>query len=154
MHKISVRPLRATDKEQWMSLWAAYNAFYGRKDETALPPKVVDLAWQRLLDRAEPIHGLAAEMDGSLVGLAHFIFHRNMLQEADTCYMQDLFSRPEARGLGGARKLIVAIGEVCQKHGVRDIYWHTQTENVTARSLYDKIATNTEFLVYRTTVSG
>ncbi|MEM8542255.1 MAG: GNAT family N-acetyltransferase, partial [Pseudomonadota bacterium] len=33
-----------------MDLWAQYNAFYGRKGETALPQVVVDTTWRRILD--------------------------------------------------------------------------------------------------------
>lgn len=149
MPDVNVRNLQTSDRGEWQELWASYNAFYGREGETALPQSVVDMAWQRLLDRAEPMQGLVVDMDGSLVGLAHIIFHRNMLQKADTCYIQDLFTKPEMRGLTIARQLIAAIEQVCLRRGVNDIYWHTHTSNVAARTLYDKVARNTGFLVYR-----
>jgi GNAT superfamily N-acetyltransferase len=83
-----------------------YNAFYGRAGPTALSPAIVESTWRRFLDPGEPVHALVAERDGELVGLAHFIFHRSTILLGDTCYLQDLFTAPVARGTGIGRALI------------------------------------------------
>lgn len=147
-----IRPLTQQDRTEWEGLWKGYNAFYGRHGETALPDSIIQSTWDRLLMEAEPVHGLVAETDGSLVGLAHFIFHRNTIQIEDTCYIQDLFTLPECRGRGVARQLAEAVYEACRSRGVSSVYWHTQSSNTVARALYDKIAGNTDFLVYRAKV--
>ncbi len=152
MTGIVVRPLRVADKASWRNLWARYNAFYGREGATALPDEIVETTWDRLLNADEPVHGLAAEVDGALVGLAHFLFHRNLIRLADTCYLQDLFTDESARGFGVGRGLIEAVARACREHGVGDMYWHTHQGNTAARALYDRIALNTEFLVYRRAV--
>ncbi len=149
MVDLVLRPVRGGDKAGWQDLWAQYNAFYGREGDTALPASIVDATWDRLLDEGEPVFGLVAERGGILIGLTHFVFHRNLIQIAETCYIQDLFTAETARGLGVARKLIEAVGCACRARGVGDIYWHTHSSNATARALYDRIATNTDFLVYR-----
>ncbi len=112
---------------------------------------VIQTTWNRLISEAEPIHGLVAESDHGLVGLAHIIFHPNTIHIEDTCYLQDLFTEEECRGRGVARQLVEAVHETCRTRGVSSIYWHTHESNTTARLLYDKLATNTGFLVYRTT---
>jgi len=150
---ISIRPLHRDDRAGWEDLWARYNAFYGREGDTALESEVVGTAWKRLQTEDEPVFGLVAEQDGALLGLAHFVFHRNLIRIADTCYMQDLFTAEASRGLGIARLLIDGVAEACRAHGVNDIYWHTQASNKTARALYDRLARNTDFLVYRTDVA-
>ena len=147
--QIIIRPVTRQDRPEWETLWAGYNAFYGRHGETALPDSIIRSSWDRLLKETEPVHGLVAEADATLVGLAHFIFHRNMIQIEDTCYLQDLFTSPECRGLGVARQLAEAVYAVCKTRGVSSIYWHTHASNTAARALYDKLATNTGFLVYR-----
>jgi len=147
--QVIIRPVARQDHAGWKSLWAGYNAFYGRHGETALPDNIVQSTWQRLLLPSEPVHGLVAETGGNLVGLAHFIFHRNMIQIEDTCYLQDLFTSPDCRGQGVARKLIEEVYAVCKTRGVSRVYWHTHASNNVARALYDKIAANTGFLVYR-----
>lgn len=144
-----VRPLQPGDRVEWELLWAAYNAFYGREGNAALSEKTVATAWRRLLDDREDVHGLVAVDAGRLVGLTHFIFHRNMIQPSDTCYMQDLFTAPEARGCGVARKLVANVVEVSRQRGVAGVYCHTHSTNEPARALYDRLARNTGFLVYR-----
>jgi len=151
--KISVRFPSASDFAAWSDLWAQYNAFYGRSGDTALCNDVVSTTWARLLDVKEPVYGLLAEFDGQIVGIAHMVFHRNLIQIAETCYLQDLFTTPTARGLGVAQTLIEAVRGCCQSRGVYDVYWHTHESNAEARRLYDKVARNTGFLVYRTGVN-
>lgn len=149
LEKVQVKLPSPLDKSAWMDLWAKYNAFYGREGDTALPPEVVDTTWARILDPATPIAGLVAAVEGEMVGLVHVVFHFNMIQERQTCYMQDLFTSPHARGCGVAQTLIEGIAEMCRSRDVADIYWHTQAENITARRLYDQIGDDTKFVVYR-----
>lgn len=144
-----IRPLSPDDHPQWKTLWADYNAFYGRSDDTALPASVVSETRSRLLDYNEPIFGFVAGSDDTLLGLAHVVLHRNLIQIADTCYLQDLFTTPDARGQGVARALIDTVASFCASRGIEDIYWHTQISNAAARRLYDTLATDTGFTVYR-----
>ena len=144
-----VRALTASDRDAWGRLWAQYNAFYGRSGDTALAPEIVTCAWERLLAPDEPVFCIVAELDGELVGLAHYLFHRSMIQIASTCYLQDLYTAEGARGRGIATRLIDAVGRACRDQGVETIYWHTHESNVTARRVYNRVATNTGFLVYR-----
>lgn len=149
MSGIVIRPPTPSDRTEWSALWAQYNAFYGREKTTSLDEKIVETTWQRLLDVEEEVYGLVAERSGILVGLAHFIFHRNTIQMADTCYLQDLFTEEASRGYGVGAGLVDAMTNVCRERGVNDIYWHTHQSNRSARSLYDRIARDTEFVVYR-----
>ena len=77
------------------------------------------------------------------------IFHRNLSQMADTCYMQDLFTDPDARGGGVAQALVSAVDDLCRARGVSNIYWHTHKDNHVARKFYDRVSRNTDFPVYR-----
>ncbi len=149
INTVEVVPLAAAHKSIWLNLWSQYNSFYGRSGETALSPEVVDTTWKRLLDPAVPIAGLVAVQEGELVGLCHAVFHYNLIQLRQTCYMQDLFTSPNARGAGVARMLIAGLTTLCQARDVTDINWHTQSENAAARRLYDRIARDTNFIVYR-----
>ena len=49
-----VRPVEQSDFAEWKVLWDGYNAFYGRKDETALPEIITNLTWSRFFDGYEP----------------------------------------------------------------------------------------------------
>jgi len=144
-----VRPLVATDFHEWLSMWRGYNEFYGRVGETALPQHITELTWARLLDAGEPMGALVAELAGKLVGIAHFLFHRSTISVELTCYLQDLFTAPEARGRGIATMLIERSYDEAAAAGCRRIYWQTHKTNTVARQLYDRVAEQSGFIVYR-----
>jgi GNAT superfamily N-acetyltransferase len=145
---LRVRSVTASDYPAWLPLWDGYNAFYGRKEETALPLAVTRTTWQRFLDPAEPVSGLVVEAGEQLVGLCHYLFHRSTSRIEPVCYLQDLFTVPQARGRGVARALIEAVYERARSHGARRVYWQTHDSNATARLLYDRLARHHGFLVY------
>ncbi|NHQ84058.1 GNAT family N-acetyltransferase [Chromobacterium vaccinii] len=143
-----IRPVDRNDYEAWRPLWDGYNAFYGRAGETALPENITRQTWARFLDDREPVDALVAELDGKIVGLAHTIIHRSTTRLADVCYLQDLFTAPEARGQGMARALIDAAKQRAAAAGCNRLYWQTHQTNQTARALYDKVAEHQGFIVY------
>ena len=147
---VSVRAVSRQDYDQWLPLWEGYNAFYGRSGETALSPDVIRTTWARFFDAYEPVHGLVAEHDGQLLGLAHYLFHRSTIAIEPACYMQDLFTSEAARGKGVGRALINEVYEQARLAGALRVYWHTHETNQTAMQLYDKIAERSGFVVYRT----
>ena len=149
MHSsILVRAVTQADYPAWEPLWDGYNAFYGRKDETALPDEITLTTWQRFLDPAEPVFALVAEREGRIVGLAHYLFHRSTTQIPLTCYLQDLFTLPSERGRGVGRSLIEAVYERAKAAGSKRGYWQTQESNSAGRMLYDKVAQHLGFIVY------
>ena len=147
-----VRSVQRSDFDQWSPLWYGYNAFYGRSGPTALPDDITQMTWARFFDSYEPVHALVAELDGALVGLAHYLFHRDTIMIGPTCYMQDLFTKKDLRGKGVGRALIDAVAERARAAGCEGIYWHTHETNATAMRLYDKVAELSGFVLYSKTV--
>lgn len=140
-----VRPLTLADEPHWRALWRDYLAFY----ETELPGEVYDIFFRRLLgDDPQDFHGLIAEVDGSPVGLAHYLFHRHGWKIENVCYLQDLFAVPEVRGKGVGRALIEAVYAAADEAGAPGVYWLTQDFNAEARKLYDRVGTVTPFIKY------
>jgi len=152
MTKPAIRPLARSDKPQWLALWAGYNDFYRRVGPAAVPPEVTELTFGRFFDAYEPMHCLVAEADGGLLGLVHYIYHRNTTMIGPACYLQDLFTAPEARGRGIGRALIEAVYEAARAAGSPRVYWQTQMSNATAQALYDTLAEKSDFIVYRKTL--
>ena len=146
---ILIRDVTAADHERWLPLWEGYNAFYKRSGPTALPPEVTANTWVRFLDPWEPMHALVAVDGAQLVGIAHYIFHRSTNMLGMTCYLQDLFTAPTARGRGVGRRLIHAVYERAGAAGSSRVYWHTHETNDLARLLYDTVARRSGFIVYR-----
>lgn len=145
MTGIEIRPLTRKDETDWRRLWTAYLAFY----DTDLPEAVYRASFDRMIATdAREFRGLIATVDGQALGLAHYLFHRNGWTIKDTCYLQDLFVDPAARGTGLGRRLIQAVYDAADRHGAASVYWLTQDFNATARQLYDRIARKTPFIVY------
>src|ERR1700742_3295116 len=149
---LSIRTVTQEDYDQWLPLWDGYNAFYGRSGATALADEVTRTTWARFLAADEPVHALVAARDGELVGLVHYLFHRSTTAIELTCYLQDLFTSAEARGGGVGKALIEAVYARAAADGSHRVYWLTHETNATARRLYDQVADNSGFIVYRKAV--
>lgn len=142
---LAVRPIRPADFDQWLPLWEGYNTFY----ENVAPEAVTRTTWARFFDAQEPVHALAAEADGRLVGLVHYVFHRSTWMLGPTCYLQDLFADPAVRGQGVGRALIEGVYAAAREAGSTRVYWLTHETNATAMQLYDRIAERSGFVQYR-----
>ncbi|MDP3494902.1 MAG: GNAT family N-acetyltransferase [Hyphomonadaceae bacterium] len=140
-----IRSATPEDFDRWAPLWEGYNRFY----ERVAPAEVTHVTWRRFFDAYEPMHALVAERDGALIGLAHYLFHRNTAMLGPTCYLQDLFTAPAARGAGVGRALIEAVYERARVAGSTRVYWMTQETNHAARVLYDAVAERSGFIQYR-----
>jgi GNAT superfamily N-acetyltransferase len=146
---LTIRPVAPGDYAQWLPLWDGYNVFYGRSGPTALDPEITRTTWERFFDAGEPVHALVAEESGTLLGLAHYLYHRSTTSIGLNCYLQDLFTRSEARGRGVGRALIEAVYAAARAAGSPRVYWQTHETNATAMRLYDQAAEKSGFLVYR-----
>lgn len=146
---VLIRPIQKNDFAGWKPLWDGYNAFYGRKEETALPDSVTQMTWSRFFDSYEPVHAMVAEQSGQLLGLVHYLFHRSTISVEPVCYLQDLFTNEASRGKGVGRALILEVYRSAISAGCSRVYWHTQETNAIAMKLYDKLADKSGFVVYR-----
>lgn len=141
-----IRPLAAADRPEWGRLWTGYLAYY----ETELQPEIYDIYFARLMgDDPQDFSGLVAELDGKLVGLTHYLFHRHGWTVENTCYLQDLYVDPDIRGTGAGRALIEGVYAAADVAGAPSVYWLTQDFNATARQLYDRVGEKTPFIKYK-----
>lgn len=137
-----IAPLTAADRRQWERLARGYKQFYN----TPTTDAEFELAWNRLLNQ-DGVFGLGARVNGELVGMAHYLFHTSTWA-ATACYLQDLFTAPEARGKGVARALIEAVAEKAKAAGAARYYWLTQEHNAVARVLYNQVGKYNGFIRY------
>lgn len=144
---VRIRRLEAGDKARWLVLFKAYIAFY----KATVADDVIETTWQRLMAGGEGFHiALVAEAeDGTVIGLAHVLFHRSTWSPTWYCYLEDLFVDPAARLKGVGRALIEATYREADARGCTRTYWATQEFNYRARTLYDTVATKSPFVQYR-----
>ena len=152
LNNVIIQAIEKDDYEEWKNLWEGYNSFYGREGSTALSQEIIKTTWSRFFDASEPVHAFVAKDAGVLLGLVHFLYHRNMITIGPSCYLQDLFTIESARGKGVARKLIHAVYKHAKSVGSTRVYWHTHETNKTAIQLYNKVAEHGGFIVYSKTL--
>ena len=142
---VTVRNLEPGDAEAWRTLWRGYCDFY----KVSIPDGVTDATWRRLLDPREPFFGLVAQDGGyRVVGIVNCVLHPVTWSLLQTCYLEDLFVAPAARGQGAGRALIEAVRVRGRAEGWYRVYWMTKVDNATARALYDKVAGKSDWVRY------
>jgi GNAT superfamily N-acetyltransferase len=140
-----IRSLGPADWDDWRTLWDGYLDFY----RVTLSEEITRATFDRLCRDDGPMFGLLALDAGSRgVGMANCVVHAQTWSWQPTCYLEDLFVAPAARGGDVGRDLLVAAKEAAVAHGADRLYWHTQQYNGRARSLYDQVGRPTSFVVY------
>jgi ribosomal protein S18 acetylase RimI-like enzyme len=132
-------------EQDWRVLWTEYLAFY----DTQKPEAVYAATWARIIDAHSPMHSVLAYAGDKVVGLTNFLYHTSFWEAEDRCYLNDLYVRPDTRGLGAGKALIDATVNHATSQGVEIVYWTTARDNVIARGLYDKVAKLTPFIKYQ-----
>ena len=141
---IVIREMEAGDESRWRVLWSQYLAFY----EVDLAPETTDTIFARLIT-GSPHFVFMGEIDGVVQGFVHGLPHASTWAAENYCYLEDLYVAPDARGTGIARALIEAVYAEADRRQCARVYWHTDLGNERARSLYDKVATLSDFVQYR-----
>jgi GNAT superfamily N-acetyltransferase len=141
---VTIRKVRPEDERRWRELWDAYTRFYEKEPSEA----VTRHTWSRILDPAFPVHAIAAEAEGELIGIANYVTHENTSTLTPVCYLEDLFVDPNRREAGTGKQLIDWLLAETKAQGWSRLYWHTKENNYRARGLYDKYGPHSGFVRY------
>ncbi len=142
---VLIREVAASERASWEPLWQGYLQFY----QSSQTKEATDETWRRIHDPNEPMFALGAIVDGKMLGIVQYLFHRSFWTTGDYCYLQDLFVANETRGLGLGRALIEAVYAKAKEAGASRVHWLTKEDNAQARQLYDNIADRSGFIQYR-----
>lgn len=140
----TVRHLQVQDKSCWQDLYLSYLRFYESEPVEAS----TELLWDRLTRLVPDIQGLVAEVDGEVVGIAHFHYQLSTWSDTSHCYLEDLYVAESARGKGVATALIRKVEDLAIQKKCSEFFWITKESNSTARKLYEKVASQSEFVRY------
>lgn len=141
---VIVRPIASSDRDEWAPLFIAYGVFY----ETSFDATVVDGVWNWLMDPAHPSNALVAVTDDAVIGFALFREQPDTFTAGPSWYLDDLFVEPATRGTGAGTALIAALKEHAIAHGGGTIRWITAADNVTAQSVYNRVASKKTWITY------
>jgi GNAT superfamily N-acetyltransferase len=145
MSELTIRAAWPDDEAEWRELFRAYGVFY----ETEFSDEVLEAVWWQLLEDGSGIDALVAELDGTVVGLAHYRSHPDTFTGGRDWFLDDLFVDPEVRGAGVATALIEhLIGLARSSEPAGTLRWITADDNARAQRVYDRIAKKTSWVTY------
>jgi len=139
-----IREIQLKDKEQWKKLYKGYADFY----KVEMNNKILQTLWNWLHDNNHEVDGFVYEVDGNIVGFAHYRRMPRPLRGQDIGFLDDLFVDPEYRGQKIGEKLIYKIHEISKSKGWNLVRWITRNDNIRAKSLYDRVSEKTNWDVY------
>ena len=139
-----IRDIHLKDKKQWEKLYKSYADFY----KVEMNDKILQIVWKWLHDKSHEVNGLVYEVDGNIVGLAHYRRMPSPLRGQDIGFLDDLFVDPEYRGQRIGEKLINKLKEISKSKRWNLVRWITREDNLRAKSLYDRVSEKTTWNVY------
>ena len=97
-----IRKLDKKDKVNWAKLYKDYADFY----KTPMNSTILDTLWEWIHDKENIVNGICFELEGKIVGIAHYRTMPRPIKGEYIGFLDDLFVEPEFRGQKIAQKLI------------------------------------------------
>lgn len=141
---ISIQAPAEADRDDWERLYRGYAAFY----EVPMNDRILDSVWGWLFDPARQFYCILARDAGGAVGLMHYRAMLSPLRGAVVGFLDDLYVEPAARGGGVVNRLFAELESRARAHGWPVVRWITRDNNYRARSVYDRVATRTDWITY------
>jgi GNAT superfamily N-acetyltransferase len=80
-----------------------------------------------------------AEADGAPVGFALWFYSFSTFEGRHGVYLEDLFVKPQARGLGAGLALMRALAQRCRDEGLSRLEWAVLDWNAPSIAFYDRL---------------
>ena len=139
-----IRKLEQKDKENWEKLYFGYAKFY----KAPMNSSILNTLWGWIQDENHIVKGICFELEGKIVGIAHYRTMPRPIKGEYIGFLDDLYVEPNFRGQKIAQKLIIHLKSLSKANNWNGIRWITHSSNENAKKLYDKIANNTGFELY------
>ena len=150
MSNLEICEIQQKHYEVWIELYHKYAEYY----QVDIPKDNFDLTWKWLTTENYPFWGILADVDSKIVGFAHFRSLPSPLDSCEVGFLDDLFVLQEFRGKKIGYSLIEKVHQIGKSKNWPYINWITKDDNYTARTLYDKISTKTDWNFYELTVKS
>ena len=150
MSNLEICDIQQKHYDVWIELYHKYAEYY----QVDIPKDNFDLTWKWLTSENYPFWGILADVDSKIVGFAHFRSLPSPLDSCEVGFLDDLFVLQEYRGKKIGYSLIEKVHQIGKSKNWPYINWITKDDNYTARTLYDKISTKTDWNFYELTVKS
>ncbi|MDR3429256.1 GNAT family N-acetyltransferase [Silvimonas sp.] len=102
---------------------------------------VLDMSAERLTDdlfgNRPLIECLIAELEGSVVSFALFLQSYSTFLTRRSLYLEDLYVRPHARGLGVGKRMLLQLARIARERGYGRFEWSVLDWNANAIAFYE-----------------
>ena len=139
-----IRKIQLKDREQWECLYRGYADFYN----VEMTKKILEIVWNWLHSDNHELSGIIYEVDGNIVGFAHYRRMPRPLRGKDIGFLDDLFVEPKYRGKKIGEKLLNELNRISKSKNWDLVRWITHNDNFRAKSLYDRVAEKTKWDLY------
>ena len=89
-----IRYLEQNDKENWEKLYKGYADFY----KVSMNTRILDTLWGWIQDETHNVKGICFELEGKIVGIAHYRTMPRPIKGQYIGFLDDLFVEPDFRG--------------------------------------------------------
>ncbi len=144
MKKTFIRNIKLSDKKDWQKLYMGYAVFY----KVEMSPAILNTVWSWLIEEQHELNGLVCECEEKIVAFAHYRRMLSPLRGKYIGFLDDLFVSPEFRGKKIGEKFILKLNEISKNNGWGLVRWITRSDNLRAKSLYDRVSNKTNWEVY------
>ena len=144
MNTIFIRSIKLNDKEGWEELYQGYAEFY----KVEMTQAILNTVWSWLTNEQHELNGLICELEDKIVAFAHYRRMPSPLRGKDIGFLDDLFVLPHFRGLKIGEQIISELKTISTYKRWDMVRWITRSDNLRAKSLYDKVSKKTNWEVY------
>ncbi|RIK88172.1 MAG: N-acetyltransferase [Planctomycetota bacterium] len=151
--RVTVRPASSDD----VPLILAFIRELAEYERLAHTVDTTEACLQRTLFGQRPeAEVLIGEVDGEAVGLALFFANYSTFKGRSGIYLEDLFVRPHARGVGVGKALLREVARIAAARGCVRLEWSVLDWNTPAIEFYRSLGAQPldDWTVYRLTSEG
>jgi GNAT superfamily N-acetyltransferase len=113
-------------------------------EKLAHEAKATEADFARALFGPEPkAFAEIAELGGRPIGFSLWFYTFSTFVGRHGVYLEDLYVRPEARGLGAGRALMASLARRCVEEGLGRMEWAVLDWNAPAIAVYDRVGSAT-----------
>ena len=113
--------------------------------------KILKTVWEWIHDKKHDVFGLAYEQGNKIIGIAHYRKMPSPLRGKYIGFLDDLYVDPKHRRNGICEKIIKELKAISSQNNWNLVRWITRDDNITAKSLYEKLSKKTNWEVYELT---